>query len=261
MIVVFEDDERDIMSRFFQQAYPKTISQNFIYARGNGKIEEIVNNKLQQTTENIVVYLDTIPGNKCTQKIYTKLCGISRKSNYRVIVLPVICMEYYMVRFLQQSQVMIDHTGVNICINKDIYFSSPLIKTTDDKEFVKNFEKYCKLILKKNVKECALHGEIQNIQKKYQYYLGDCYCPYKQKDCHEEMIKEKLGEFLSQFDCVPSGVSNVGKRKIKTINLNKIWDIHRKLVNEYNAMVEYYKQNGGSNIDLSQYKTINPIKK
>ena len=75
------------------------------------------------------------------------------------------------------------------------------------------------------------------------------------------MIKEKLGEFLSQFDCVPSGVSNVGKRKIKTINLNKIWDIHRKLVNEYNAMVEYYKQNGGSNIDLSQYKTINPIKK
>ena len=74
------------------------------------------------------------------------------------------------------------------------------------------------------------------------------------------MLKEKLGEFLSQFDCVPSGVGNVGKRKVKTINLNKIWDIHRKLVNEYNAMVEDYTQNGGSNIDPSQYKKINPIK-
>ena len=53
----------------------------------------------------------------------------------------------------------------------------------------------------------------------------------------------------------------VGFKDIENNTINFETTAKCKLVNEYNAMVEYYKQNGGSNIDLSQYKTINPIKK
>jgi len=69
MIFVFEDNKEDIISRFFRKAYPENIADTFIYAKGNGNIKRIVQKLLESTDDEIVVYLDTIPGNKETAKI------------------------------------------------------------------------------------------------------------------------------------------------------------------------------------------------
>ena len=257
MIFVFEDNEEDIISRFFRKAYPENIANKFVYAKGNGNIKRIAQNLLLSTDDEIVVYLDTIPGNKETAKIYKALRDISIKSNYRLIVLPLVCMEYYLIKALKDSQVMLNHTGVDICINKDLYFSSPLIATQEDKAFVKNFEKYCKLILIKNLKECASHSGKTIVDCYGEYYLNDCLCNYKDSVCMPEKLLNKLTSFLTQFDCVPEGsiISN-GKK----ISVNDLWDIHRKLVQLYNHMIEHYIDSANDAVNVSQYAKIKIIK-
>lgn len=101
MIFVFEDNEEDIISKFFRKAYPVQFTDSFVYAKGNGNIKNIVSDLLKISTENIVVYMDMIPGNKETAKIYKSLRDMSFKSQYRLVVLPVVCMEYYLVKSLK----------------------------------------------------------------------------------------------------------------------------------------------------------------
>lgn len=257
MIFVFEDNEEDIISKFFKKAYPDNIANTFVYAKGNGNIKSIVNNLLISTTDEIVVYLDTIPGNKETAKIYKALRDISIKSNYRLIILPLVCMEYYLIKALKDSQVMRDPTGVDICINKDLYFNSPLISSPDDKDFVKNFEKYCKLILIKNLKECASHSGKTTVDCYGAYYHNDCLCKYKEADCIMERLLSKLSVFLSQFECIPEGsILN----NIRRLSVDNLWDIHRKLVQYYNEMVDYYINSGNIAVNVSQYAKIKVIK-
>lgn len=257
MIFIFEDHEEDIISKFFRKAYPDNIANTFIYAKGNGKIKSIVENLMISTNDNVVVYLDTIPGNKETAKIYKALRDISIESNYRLIVLPLVCMEYYLIMALRDSQVMISHTGVDICVNRDLYFNSPLISTPNDKVFVKNFEKYCKLILNKNLKICACHSGKETEACYGAYYLNNCFCKYKDDICVEEGLLKKLTKYLSQFDCVPEGSC---AENIKRLDENEILNIHRKLVQEYNDMVDYYINSGNTAVNISQYKKIEVIK-
>lgn len=257
MIYVFEDHEEDIISKFFRKAYPDNKSKEFVYAKGNSNVDKIVENLLQITNDTIVVYLDTIPGNKHTAEIYSKLRRKSQMEQYRIIVLPVVCMEYYLIKSLKDSQAMKCLTGVEICINKGLYFNSALISTAEDKKFVKNFEKYCKLILIKNLKQCASHSGKLTEQCYGAYYLNNCICQYAEDDCKREELKTKIHRYLSQFDCVPMD-NIIGNGK--TLSTDEIWDIHRKLVQEYNDMVEFYINSGNSNVDVSQYKEIKVIK-
>lgn len=139
--------------------------------------------------------MDMIPGNKETAKIYKSLRDMSFKSQYRLVVLPVVCMEYYLVKSLKASQVMKSQAGVDICINKDVYFDSPLIVTDIDKSFVKNFEKYCKLILIKNLKKCASHSGKTTEVRYGKYYLKDCFCQYEETECIEEKLLAKVERY------------------------------------------------------------------
>lgn len=254
MIFVFEDHEEDIISKFFRQAYPNDIADRFVYAKGNSNIKGIVNKLLSDTNDTIVVYLDTVPGNKETVKIYRDLQKISRREQFRLVVLPVVCMEYYLIKALYDSQVMIEHVGVDICLNKDLYFNSPLIATMEDNTFVKNFEKYCKLILIKNLKRCACHSGKMTEECYGAYYQNDCFCSYTDNACIEELLIKKIIRFIHQFEYIPKG--NIISNEIEQ-NQIEIWDIHRELVYEYNKMVDYYINSGV--VDISQFKKITEI--
>ena len=174
-----------------------------------------------------------------------------------MIILPLVCMEYYLIKSLRDSQVMLSHTGVDICINKELYFDSPLISTLEDRVFVKNFEKYCKLILIKNLKDCASHSGKTTVECYGVYYFADCLCNYRDNGCVQEILLNKLRSFFAQFDYTPAeGVFNNGKK----ICINELWDVHRKLVQVYNDMVEYYISSKNDAINISQYAKIKVIK-
>lgn len=109
--------------------------------------------------------------------------------------------------------------------------------------FCKNFEKYCKLILIKNLKYCAKHS---GKDSKYYvaYYFNDCLCRFKNVDtdnlCEQYESKEaKSIRFIKQYPQFPA--VSIAKN-MDQLNISDIWSIHRKLVGEFNNMVAYYKK-------------------
>lgn len=255
MKFIFEDDERDIISEFFMQAYPKSVSDEFIYAQGNANIKDKADIQLKNTSDTVIAFLDMPPGNREVVKIYSELAKLSKDNQYRFIVLPIICAEYYLIKSLHNTIAMKSSAGVALCINKDIYFNSPIIQTQQDKQFCKNFEKYCKLILMKNTKDCANHSG-KTINAYYGvYYKEDCICAYKDVDCNQCKSKiNKSIEYISKYPCVPSG--SFGNSPI-SLSVKDVWDIHRNLVNEYNQTSTYYAMRDTAN--QNKYKQIRPI--
>ena len=73
MKILFEDNREDILYRLLLSAYNEDVSSKFIFARGNGNIIRIVNEIMDNTSEEICVYLDLVPGNSSALEIYIKL--------------------------------------------------------------------------------------------------------------------------------------------------------------------------------------------
>lgn len=262
MKILFEDNREDILYRLLLSAYNEDVSSKFIFARGNGNIIRIVNEIMDKTSEEICVYLDLVPGNSSALEIYIKLKRLSRKNNYRIIVMPIPCAEYYFIKALFNQKNLITRVdGIKECVDLDYYTPSSLIETTDDKKFCRNFEKYCKLVLKKCFIDCVRHSNINNA-KYGMYYTHDCKCEYNEYYCRIQSRLDKCIEVMCKYPCVP-GESLIGSSNKRSLNTEEVWEIHRKLVENYNKMVEVYINKGekyeGAEV-FRKYKKISSIK-
>lgn len=176
--------------------------------------------------------MDAIPGNLCIIKEYRKLRKIAIDHPGRVVVMPCICSEYYLIQVLSRYQI-VDSRGVGLCLEKQPYFNSPLIVTEEDKKFCKNFEKYCKLILLKSVPDCIRHtrGNLEvGINRQYGiYYERDCKY-YKQ-------LKEKAIEYVRAWPCFPR-ISDRSENRFSVEDMNAK---HKELVDAYNSMTRLFQ--------------------
>lgn len=252
MKFIFEDDPEDIISQFFMSAYPKDVAKKFIYAVGNAKIEHTIKKELnEESQEEIVVFLDMTPDNLHTIDIYRKLRILSINYSYKVIVLPLMCSEYYLIKSLYESTpwVIVDDTGIEICVNKDVWRKSDLLRSSRDIEFCSNFEKYCKLILIKSVLNCARHtGKYRGnrigtyTKKEYESWYGMYYRIDCAAHCNKKQL-DKAKSFLQQYPCVPAG--SICNSMYRELDIDSIWEIHRRLVAEFNDLVAKYYSEGG----------------
>lgn len=238
MIYIFEDNSDADISVLYKKAYDKDIIHKFVYAEGNGRIKENVNNYLSITSEKIVVFMDTIPGNKDCFRIYSELSYISRNNNYRVVVLPIICAEYYMIKSIKNKQLFIDKEEVDNCINKHPHILSKLLKYPDKAKYCRNFEKYCKYILKYNVNSDCLKPYSKEKDINGEYYRKDCECEKFDFKCKESSLLNKAVNLLIEYKYVPSGS---GIQAVKDLTEEELWDVHKILVDEYNQFVDVYK--------------------
>lgn len=257
MKYIFEDNRLDLISKFFMSAYSEDTASKFIYANGNSQLINVSENALKDGST-AVVYIDTIPGNKDIYRIYRELSVISRRNNYRLIVLPIVCSEYYLIKSLLNTQVIMSTKGIKQCINKEEHWKSNIIETVKDREYAKNFEKVCKLILMKNFKDCALHCGKTTCARYGKYYLEDCICNMGDSCCNTESQISKVTRFLAEYPCVPIN-SHVERHKL--LSVDELWNIHRELVREYNQNVTSIVNNNKNNINFQQnkYKTIREI--
>lgn len=235
MIYVFEDWEEDLLSKLFMSAYSEN---SFVYAGGAGNLIYIAEKLLYESDEIILVYLDTIPDNRESIRVYNNLKRLSKKNNFRLIVLPVVCAEYYFIQSLPED-LYYSMQSINICKSRGFWRNSDLIETIRDKEFVKNFEKYCKLILLKNVRNCVRHTRENNSVYGY-YYMQDCLCDFSIDICKEDSRLDKAVRYVCEYPVIPE-FNFIGS--CRKLNLDEIWDIHRILVNDFNKMVDLYKCN------------------
>ena len=249
MKFIFEDNENDLISQFLISMCPEQAS-NFIFACGNTYEADIVTDLLNDSAESIICFLDTIPGNSCILRIYNDLLRLSKSSNRKMIVLPIVCMEYYVIKFLAGSQTVLSTDDLNICLEKDFYLNSPLLVSDADVQFCKNFEKYCKLVLIKSFKDCARHSGKQTNSLYGKYYFENCRCSLSSSNCLSEILNLKYNRFWEQFPCILNDPH---------LDLDTSYDyflhLHRSLVCAYNEMVDHYKA-----VDTRQFVKYNHIR-
>ena len=244
MLYLFEDDSRDILSKLYMEAYPEKMRRNFIYVRGNGELYKTAKNYLQYS--DIAVFIDMVPDNDTCREIYIDLVGLSKDKNIknRLLIFPIVCSEFYMIKSLYKYTQYIDkhHADVNICLNKGDYRKSSIY--IHKGKPCKSFEKYCKAVLIRHVTDCVKHTsrfDDGTTNEKYGlYYCEDCLCDKSSDTCEVKGLKKKAIELLSVYDIVPSNSLAINKTCID----NDIINIHRKLVDDYNAMLAKYEALG-----------------
>lgn len=219
MTFIFEDNSLDFLSRLFLHSYHSSTIDLMKYAKGNGNLLRIAKNTLQSTSDLVIVYLDTIPGNPEIFDIYHNLTGLSRYYDGRLIVMPIICAEYYFLKSMVGTDHVTNHEEVRRCVNKVPYFDSSLISTEADKKYCRNFEKYCKLVLLK------------------------CTRVFQSKRQDLELVGTDIADMsirlLTTYPVVPKELS---MNFLNTVSIETCKKIRIKLVNEFNTFVDVLRE-------------------
>lgn len=92
--------------------------------------------------------------------------------------------------------------------------------------------------------------------QRYYIFEDDCKC----SDCNliKHSMQEKSENLLSVYPCIPTNAMILYHRVVK-LNWDDCIEIHRKLVDIYNSIVEKYRRYSGMskvNIDNKKYKNI-----
>ena len=202
-----------------------------------------------------------MPGNRNIRTIYKRLRELSIVNNYRIVVIGIPCAEYYVIKMLYQHKELVkDSHSIEECINFVYYANASVITTQEDRVFCKNFEKLCKLILRKCFVECVINSMTLS-ENSGKYYLGNCKCALGGTNCSNRTLDRKSFELLCEYPCVPSN-SNVSDGNKRELSLDEIWDIHRESIKNYNRLVDKYKAEAGESIDdeNNKYYKIKVIK-
>lgn len=153
MRYIFEDKKEDLISRFYRSAFREDFSENyFIYAGGAGNLEDKMMDTIQKyKKEDILIFMDMPPGNREVRKIYIQLKALIKKEGYPVLIIPIVCAEYYLINSLVELGVVPKNTNIKICTEIDLFKKSTLYENENERKRFNNFERYCKFILIKGV--------------------------------------------------------------------------------------------------------------
>lgn len=232
MKYIFEDSKDDAISILFEALYDKNILRNFIYSNGNGNLA----NELDRLDENedVAVFLDLVPDNRDTVRIYNKIIGYKKRFK-SFIVFPIPCREYYYIKSLFMTQAMIQGylDSIKSCLDINYYKDSDILS---DGDRARTFEKFCKIVAIKGFIDCAkLTG------RKIEYFENDCVCTNNNGCANEYTIKIKLRSILAAYMCVSSGSNCEGCKKLSR---DECMDIHNELVQQYNEACEKFRKHG-----------------
>lgn len=231
----FEDREGSALSEFLRIPYGKR--EDIVFTEGSGNLETYVGKHLESPENTAVVYLDTMPNNLSTADIYTELACLSRAANYRCVVIPIVCVEYYFLRSLTGSTVVKDKHLVDLCVSKNYYLNESSLKTHSIKSY-DTFERFCKMVCEYSLYRCASIRRTGKLSKSHHYTNDHCPCCGKDSACVEpdKLLLEKASKFVSMFPCIPRD----GEVKRRVGTMEEAWEEHRRLVREFNAWSSLY---------------------
>lgn len=242
-VIYFEDYKTDALSRLFTSAY-KENNETIKFSGGNGKLTSEVEKLLLKNSDIFVIaVLDMVPENSDIVTIYNnlKMIGVIHPEFLgRYIIIPNICAEYRFIEAFRELQLFQSWEDVDLCLSKGDYKNSSELNRLFPKEGVyhKNFEKYCKFMLKYTVNHCVSSDSVENalFQK---FYLEDCEC----EDCGYSgiLLKDKACEYVNALPFVLNVNMLKDIRLEGDIQYKNLYSIHLSLINEFNKWVDTYK--------------------
>lgn len=218
MVCILEDNENALLSKLFRCGYDDT--SNIIYAEGNANIKSKVIEYLDKN-EYVICLMDLVPGVKEIANIFKDLGRVSKKYGFKLIVIPIVCSEYYLLKSIRSDLMDLETYIRNIQSVKDNS---------------KSYEYYCKQFIRNNVRDCISLSSNNN--QKYGFYYEKEFC------CDEQhSLIDKSLALLREYPCVP----NHSKLSDKTaLNYDDLWNLHREYVNHYNSLTNYCLHKGCS---------------
>lgn len=232
MIYIFEDNKNSPLCKAFNSAYNPDVTKDFRFTEGcSFIIPEVVG--LIGSEDEVYVYLDLVPDNPETRRVYIELCKLKDKFG-KLIVFPILCREYLYLKALYGTQAVMDDKAVESCLKLDWWGDSPILNTDQDRKFCKNTEKLCKLTVLKALRDCA------NNKQRYRYLNSDCICTSDSDTCSTEIsVNTKITDLLKAFTLIPSG------SKLDCVDKASFEDcitVHRDLVNMYNRACDKLRE-------------------
>lgn len=240
---IFEDCQDNTLCQLFNMAYSDEVQAKFLYANGNGNLKKLVTEILNNSEEELYVFMDMVPDNYDIVKIYRKLAKLSQKNNYKVMVLPIICREYYAIKAFKDLELFKENKNIDICLNKldytdvvgeDIYGNA--LKNSV------NFENFCKNVLASIGKTCLALPRYLNEDAGW-FYKSNCPCAID--SCVSLSLSDKVEDNIRAFQYIPRD-SYYGTGSV--YEFEEAWCIHRRLVDDYNEWVRKYNRSNESYI-------------
>lgn len=233
---IFEDSGVDVLSKLFQSGY-RSVPDNFHWVDGASNIFTVIEEFKKDVL--YVVYLDLVPDNPHTVMTYNKLKKLVVEHGYKIIVFPSPCAEFYVVKLLQQLNLLPDAEPVRTVLSRSVYYDSSLIETADDMKFARTYERFCKLLLYKLPYGCASTSSdtIAHPQGRL-FYKVDCACTGCDKIAQPLSLQQKGIKLVRLYECPPRG-SLIGN--VRIVGPDEAYTIHMAMVDQYNAAVQLYK--------------------
>lgn len=228
MYYIFEDKEDSPIAVLLDRIY----KGNVIYSKGIGTAKTLIK-KMLKSDENveIALFMDSIPGNRSIASLYESFISVSDNFNNRLIVIPIICSEYYCLKAFGN----VEDSDINICINKESFMGTETYK--NNKNYCKTFEKYCKLLAREKLPSCASHITNEDGNEQYMlYYSTGCTCNTCRYEYLKHSITYKAIKLASELDVIPTTKLNAAN--VQRLTRKDVVAIHRKLVDDYNKLAE-----------------------
>lgn len=239
LCILFEDERSSLIAQLLRVYYPGTDNVMLDYSCGNGNIEYYVGQYLNKPDFAVCCYLDVVPDNKVSLRIYKNLKSLAEISEGRLIVIPIVCAEYSFLRSLISSKqpVFLNSTRIESLLLKEPYTISPPLPKGGN---MKNYEQYCKNILSQEVAACCHIRARGPVNLKFRVYNDvNCRCLRPFLMCSDLSIEHKaklLAEFYPGILLAKAYGNNVKRIWDCLMNISRSCDLH------YSAWEEDYNR-------------------
>lgn len=221
--LIFEDAELSPISNLIKTCYKQYDWRDFVIFTG-GKDNLLSKLKEQYSPDDYYfIFVDLIPDNYDVIKTCRRLLKSIRKEEYKnVLVLPVICAEYYVLKAFKG--IYSENSFSKVALEFGNYRS--ISNCT-------NFENFCKHALT-SLEESCIHTKDYTIG----FYDLDCVFRKISLDLKSWMFISKYPLFIETDNCL---VSHVKADILETVNqaINNYYSLVKKF-SEYNLITQIY---------------------
>lgn len=194
---IFEDSEESPSSKLLKSCYDGAD----IYFSGGGnaeKIQRVIDNCLEEDKEcKIIVFFDLPPNNRSVYVNYEALLARLLENYTNVYVIPIMCIEFYLLKFLLDYRYIIlteeqQELTENLIFNFD-YKNSHVQEFINKNAYrINSLEHAYKELLRElvNKSKCMLNKqEAQSNTFHGKFYVEDCSCDKKfcKIDCRDNL--------------------------------------------------------------------------
>lgn len=223
-VMMFEDKATSASSRLISYAYKDDENTVLVFCNGGPKVRSKLADVYREG-DRYIIYLDMLPDNKMTRKEYFAIKRLIRKNNYRdVYVLPIICMEYNVIKTFLKNE----------CWYESLV---TFIKTEDLTQCI-NYENYCKKMLGQASYECIQPRNECNKDNLHleMFYDEDCSC----SGCNFTGIT-LLHKAWRLISCLPAFFRN--ETVDFAVHEVSLQNVESNCINKYNMLVDTFYKN------------------